>query len=160
MTWVIYFAHHTMKSGILTFLVLVSTFAVASSRAAEPTLNINSDASIQAEDSPRQIIDAEEIGHWYDEDVVDLAKPAVPLKANAKPTKSAALEEDQAEPTPIAQLHDLDHDHDHANDDEISGELKDTIGGEEFELDEDLVGKFWPDEDWDMYEWDNMHDEL
>ncbi len=148
-----------MKSNILNFLVLVSLFAVVSSKSVEPTVNINSDASIQAEDIPRQIIDAEEIGIWYDEDVVD-SKPAALLKANAKPTKSAALEEDQAEPTPNAQLHDHDHDHDDSNDDEISGGLKDAIGEEEFEIDEDLVGKFWPDEEWDMYDWDNMHDEL
>ena len=127
MTWVIYFAHHTMRNNILNFLVLVSLFAIVSSKAAEPTFNTNSDVSIQAEDSPRQIIDAEEIGDWYDADVVDSEKPAVPLKANAKPTKSAALEEDQAEATPNAQLHEHDHDHDYANDDEISEELKNVL---------------------------------
>ncbi len=43
----------------------------------------------------------------------------------------------------MPQLHDHDHDHDDSNDDEISGGLKDAIGEEEFEIDEDLVGKFW-----------------
>lgn len=151
-----------MKSNILAFLVLVSTFAVVSSKAAEPVFTINSDAGNQAEDSPRQIIDAEafaeEMGYWYDGDMVD-SRPAAPPKPNPKPTKTAALEEVQLAATPDAHDHEQ---HDHATDDEFSDESKDAIEGEEPEIDEDLVGKFWSDEfeDWDMYGWDNTHDEF
>ncbi|KJA23058.1 hypothetical protein HYPSUDRAFT_40178 [Hypholoma sublateritium FD-334 SS-4] len=159
-----------MKSSILIFLVLgVSASTVASSKIAEPTYTINLGASSQVEDVSRQIIDveafAEEMEYWYDEDMADPRptvphpEPTLPPKPSPKPTKIAALEVDQPESTP--DVHDNGV-HDHATDDEIFNEPNDAIYGEEPEMDGDIVGKFWSDEfeDWDIYGWDNTHDEF